>query len=122
MWRLLSHVGSATATVIPGPGDERSADFPLVAERIDKSADPPAVFFLDRRLDVGARGNGLSEHRVWIVDHKQHSARRAADGSRDQPVGARPGSRDPERRVADGELGDDVISLPDAVQHPGAER
>ena len=104
------------------PGDERFADFPLVTERIDESAHPPAVFVVDRRLALSTSDDRLSEHRVWIVDHEEYSARRAADGSRDQALGARPGSRDPERRVADGELGDDVISLADAVQHPGAER
>jgi hypothetical protein len=80
------------------------------------------VFLLDRRLALSPSGDGVSEHRVWIVNHEQHSARRAPDGSRDQAPGVRPGGRDPERRVADGELGDDVISLADAVQHPGAER
>ena len=69
-----------------------------------------------------ASGDRLSKHRVWIVNHKQHSTGRAADGSRDQPLRTRPGSRDPERCIADGKLGDDVISLADSVQHPGIKR
>lgn len=46
----------------------------------------------------------------------------AADGSRDQALGTRPSSRDPERRIADGELGDKVFTLANLVQNPGAER
>ena len=93
-----------------------------MTEWIDESAHPPAVFVADRRLALSTSGDRLSEHRVWIVDLEKYSARRPADRSRDQALGARPCSRDPERRVADGELGDDVIALADAVQHSGAER
>ena len=93
-----------------------------MTERIDDSAHSPAVFLADSRLALRASGDRLSEHRVWIVDHEEYSARRAADGSRDEALGARPGNRDPERRVAHGELGDDVISNADAVHHPRPER
>jgi hypothetical protein len=96
--------------------------FPLVAERIDESAHTPAVFYVDRRRGLSTSGDGLGEHRIWIVDHEEHSARRTADGSWDRALGARTRCGNPERGVVHCELGDDVISLADAVQHPGVER
>jgi hypothetical protein len=93
-----------------------------MSEWVDESAHPPAVLLVDRRVALSTSGDGVSEHRVGILNQEKHSARSVADVSRDQALGARPGSRDPEHRVADGELGDDVISLAGAVQHPGAER
>ena len=57
--------------------------FRLMAEWVDDSADPPTVLLVDGRFADRAGGDGLSKHRVGIVDHEQHSAGRRAKHSRD---------------------------------------
>jgi hypothetical protein len=63
----------------------------------------------------------LREHRVGIIDYQQDPARRTPNRLRAEPRPLRPARRNPECRVSDRELRDDVISLPHTVKDPGTE-
>jgi hypothetical protein len=93
-----------------------------MTERIGDPADSPSM--LVRHLRHGTRA-GLHRPRdqlIRIIDHQQGPAGRTADRERAEP---RPGSSargHPERSLPDGQLGDDLISLTDPMNNPGAER
>jgi hypothetical protein len=57
-----------------------------------------------------------------VIGHQQGPARRAADRARAEPSPVRPRRCHPERRLAHGELRDDVVSLPYPVKDAGTER
>src|SRR5262245_51096092 len=61
------------------PRSEWRADLPLVAERVDDPAEPPAVLVRHRRGFRRTCGYGLSDDRVGVLDHEQHPAGRAVD-------------------------------------------
>jgi hypothetical protein len=59
---------------------------------------------------------------VRIVDHDERPAGRAIDLARAEPLHRGRCRRNPERRLADGELRDDVVSIADAMNDRRAER
>lgn len=100
----------------------RFADLPLMAERVNDPPDAPAVLVLHRRLCSSARCQRHPHHRVRIVHDEQRPARPATDRPGAEATHARRWRANPERSIADPELGDDVITVADAVQDPSAER
>src|SRR5690242_18741871 len=99
----------------------RPPDLPLVAVRVDHPADLPAVLLTHRRLLHGARVDRSPLERFGIVHDEQHPAGTTADRPGTEPAHVRSGRGDPEHRVIDGQLGDDVIALTDLVQYRRAE-
>ncbi len=94
------------------PGAEWPADLPLVAERVDDPAQPPAVLVAHWRRFRRASGDRLPDDAVGVFDHEQCSAGRAIDCAGAEPLHGRGRCRHPERCVADAELRDDVVPSP----------
>src|SRR5512132_103418 len=104
------------------PRSGRLADLPLVAEGINDPADAPAVLVTYRGLLGRAGRNSPLQHHVGILDHEQGPARSTTDRLRTEPPHARPSCGHPERRFANGQLRDDLVTLTHTAQHPSAER
>src|SRR5215468_7444511 len=103
------------------PGAERSADLPLVAEWIDNPAEPPAVFVANGRRDARAGGDRSLDDRLGVVDDEQCATGRTVDRARTEAFHRRRAGCEPEGRFADGELGDNVVPVADAMQDGCAE-
>jgi hypothetical protein len=103
------------------PRAKRHPDFPLVAERIDDPAETPPVLVADGRGFTRAGSDRSLDDRLGVVDDEQCAAGRAVDRARAEAFHRRGARRHPERRVGDGKLGDDVISLANAVRDPPSE-
>src|SRR5262249_15254601 len=99
----------------------RPADLPLMTERIENPAQPPAMLIGHLRCRRGTGAYRLREHRVGIIDYQQDPARRTPNRLRAEPRPLRPARRNPECGVSNRELRDDVISLPHTVKDPGTE-
>jgi len=115
-------VVSRAGVQVRRPGAERPADLPLVPERIDDAAQTPAVLVASRGFQRGAGADRPPQDGVRVIGHQQRPARRAADRMRAEPPRVRASRCHPERRLADSELGDDVVPLPDTVQDTRTER
>jgi len=93
-----------------------------VTKGIDKPAEAPTVLISNPGVLSGTRVERSLEHRVGIVNDKQSPTRRSVDRIRaEAPIVGRRG-HDPEDRIVDGELHDDVITVPDAMQGDGSKR
>jgi hypothetical protein len=93
-----------------------------VTKRIDDPPQAPTMLVADLRDHDRPRRSRLADNRVRVIDHKEGPARRAADRVRAEPPRARVGRYHPEDRVANRELNDDLISIPDAMKHLRVER
>jgi len=93
-----------------------------MTEWIDDSAQPPPVLNGDPRRDSCAGLNRLTNNRIRVIDDKKYSAGRSTDRGRAETLQARTRRRYPERGVANGELGDNVVALANAVEHNGRKR
>ena len=102
------------------PGAERPTDLPLVPGGVLDPAEPPAMLIPDRRQLRRTRGACLRDEVVRVVDHKQHSAGRAAIRTRTRAI--RGCARDPVTGVPHGQLGHDIVAVADTVQHGRPER
>src|SRR5262249_62097178 len=104
------------------PKAEWNPDFPLVAEGIDDPTETPTVFVADGRHDARAGRDRLLDDRLGIIDDEQRAACRAVDRTRTEALHLSRARCNPERRVPDGELSDDVVSVAHAVKDGCAER
>jgi hypothetical protein len=86
-----------------------------VAERVDDPAQAPAVLVGHRGRRDGAGPHRLRVQRVWIVDYQQGPAGRAADRLRAESRPGRAARGNPEGRVPDCQLRDDLIAFADPV-------
>ncbi len=103
------------------PFTQRVTDLPFMAERVHDSPKPPAMFILNRR-DVQSAGlDGRRHDGFGIVDEQQSSAGSASMFVRAEALHRWIGSRHPERGIINGELNDDVVAIPDSVEHLRAE-
>ena len=118
-------VRAAAGHVRGRPGGQRSADLPVMAERVLDAAEQPAVGLGGRVHLPGARGDGPLDQRLRIGGDEQHPHRAAAQRRRAE-VGVRGGLvGDPEPGVADRELGHHGlvgVGAADPVSLDGAER
>ena len=106
----------------PRLGSERLSDLPLVAERIDDPAHAPAMLVVGLRSQRRAGANRLGDERVRVVDHEQRTAGRTADLERAEALHARVRRDDPEHRVTNRELRDDLVTFADEMLNDRAER
>src|SRR5262245_49036889 len=118
------HAGSAGSSLFGyrRPGDEWLSDLPLMAERVDDSTEPPPVLVAHGRGLRCAGGHRAVEDGVGVFDHEQCPAGRAVDRARTETFHGRRDRSDPERRVADTELRDDVIAVADTMKDACAKR
>ena len=93
-----------------------------MAERVEDPAEPPTVFFADRRRFRRACGDCPSDDCVGVVHHERCSAGCAVYLSRAETLHDGRGWCDPERRAADFKLRDDVVPFADAMNDGCAER
>jgi hypothetical protein len=92
-----------------------------VTEGVEDPAKAPAVL-----VAHGGRGRGPGrdrpcKDRVGLVDQQQDPAGRPADRLRAEPRPVRAARGNPEERVADCQLGDDLIAFADLMQDPRTE-
>lgn len=92
-----------------------------MTERIKDPAQAPAVLVGHLRSRGGAGPDRPREHRVWIINQQQGPARRAADRPRAEPRAVRSARGNPESRVPDHQLRDDLIAFAYLVLDPRAE-
>lgn len=114
--------GTAKESSRGRPCGDRRADLPLVPEGVDNPAETPAVLIPNRRRLPRARRDRLRDDVIGVVDDKQSSARRAGHGLGAEALHARVRCGDPERRVADGQLRDDLIAVAHQVRDLRPER
>ena len=98
------------------PPSRRPSDLPLVTERVDDPTKTPSVLDGDRRSLCRTRSNGPFDERVRIVNGHEDAASPASDRAGAETAHALCRRADPERPVADSELGDDVLAVANAMQ------
>jgi hypothetical protein len=84
-----------------------------MTERVEDPAQPPAVLVCHLRCRGGADLDGLREHCVRIINHQQGPAGRAADRRRAEPRRVRPARGNPEGRLPDRQLRNDIVAFAD---------
>lgn len=81
----------------------------------------PSMLFADRSGFCRAGPDRSFDHHIGVFDDKQGPTCGAVDRVRAQALHRRARRCYPKRRFADGKLGDDVVTLADAVQHGRVE-
>src|SRR5690349_5666843 len=114
---------AAAARAIIGSFLERPSDFPVMAERIDHTAEPPAVLVVHGNDLRRAGSHSPHEHRIGVGDRKHHPHRAAAERFRAEVLMCRRLVSDPELRAVYGQARDDgAIRRIDAKRFDRPER